>query len=329
MSKRSPFWRPFSARTPLGYAIAGFFNTEPSRHYGSLRVTHVDGQLPRPYVLPGLPEAARAEPSARGGALPAAALVDLRAVERADGTLVGFYPLFDGEGALVEVLARTRDTVIVQDTPWRPLAALTARARHAGIEEAVRRQRGIFVFQLVGLANPRLVRYPFELKFVLQQVVRGTGRTAAPYGQVRGWANQYGLDLPATLAQFDPRLDAAARELPALEQRWLAPGAEPGALPSSGALLWASERAAATLLDLPAVRRDDAAGVSPVHVWDAMARLADRGEAPTREVVAAALARDLPGATRAGMEAAIAAAWERWACRYPEALASAAVPVAV
>src|ERR1700690_2714319 len=99
MSKRSPYWQPFSTRTPLGYSVSGFFNTEPGHSYGSIRFTHVDGALPRPFVTPGLPDYPQPEEHGDSVSLSLQSdLVDLRAVERPDGTPIAFYPLFDADG---------------------------------------------------------------------------------------------------------------------------------------------------------------------------------------------------------------------------------------
>lgn len=320
MSKRSPFWHPFSARTPLGYPVAGYFNTEPGPNYGALRFTHVDGPLPRPFVSPGLPTFTQASPPRIGALAGGEGIVDLRAVERLDGTLIAFYPIFDAEGALVEVVPRTRNSVVVADTPWRALATLVGQARHAGIEEAVRRQRGVFVFHLVGAANARLVAYPFRIRLVLSCVLRGTGRIFATYMQMRSWSNQYGLDLPATYAEFDPRLDVDALTTQVDEiLRTIdaeARGAALGHLSSAGMMLWASERSGCTMLDLPA-QVQDSAPINAVAVWDAMARLADHGIVPTREQALHALMPER-GAADDGA-AAFEAAWERWARAYPQA----------
>jgi hypothetical protein len=245
-------------------------------------------------------------------------IVDLRAVERLDGTPIAFYPVFDAEGALVEVVPRTRDSVVVADTPWRPLATLVGQARHAGIEEAVRRQRGVFVFHLVGTANARLVTYPFRIRLVLSCVLRGTGRILATFAQMRSWSNQYGLDLPATYAEIDPRLSGAslvARLGDILRTiNTEARSAPLGHLSSSGMMLWASERSGCTMLDLPAQLQDGPA-INPIAVWDAMARLADHGDVPARERILQALGRAVEGAPSASFDDAC----DRWARAYPRA----------
>lgn len=328
MSKRSPFWQSFSTQTPLGYSVAGHFNTEPGPNYGSIRFTHVDRPLARPYLSPGMPTFP--QPANLTASIQSAAsddTVDLRAVERLDGTAIAFYPLFDGDGALVEVVPRTRDTVVVADTAWRPLAMLVGQARHAGIEEAVRRQRGVFVFQLVGSANPRLVNYPFRLRLVLHCVLRGTGRILATHGQMRSWANQYGLDLPATYAEFDTQIEpgALAAQLATMLQGVEAEARDqlPGRLISSGAVLWASERGSATMLDLPAQLQGETGSLNPIVIWDAMARLADHGIVPTRERVAAALAANAPEPEIPTWIHRLEPAWERWSRVYPQAFAAA------
>jgi len=328
MSKRSPFWQSFSTQTPLGYSVAGHFNTEPGPNYGSIRFTHVDRPLARPYLSPGMPVFPQpANPAAVIRSAAGDATVDLRAVERLDGTAIAFYPLFDGDGALVEVVPRTRDTVVVADTAWRPLATLVGQARHAGIEEAVRRQRGVFIFQLVGSANPRLISYPFRLRLVLHCVLRGTGRIFATHAQMRSWANQYGLDLPATYAEFDPRLEpeTLAAQIGALLKGIEAEARDlpPGRLISTGAMLWASERGSATMLDLPAHLQGETGGLDPLVIWDAMARLADHGIVPTHERVAATLSANHPQPETTTPIHSLDPAWERWSRVYPQAFAAA------
>jgi hypothetical protein len=325
MSKRSPFWQAFSTQTPLGYAIAGYFNTEPGPAYGAIRFTHVDGTLTRPFTTPGLPVLTRAsvaDLSVQPGT------VDCRAIERADGTLVGFYPLFNPEGELVEVVPRTVDMVVVADTPWRPLARLIRQVHHAGIEEAVRRQRGVFVFSLIGCENARVVRQSVPLRLLLHGVVRGSGRALATFGQLRSWANHYGLDLPATRLELDPRRERAALAaevgtlLCLMEQR--TEGAPPGEWEASGLVLWTSGRAGVDALDLPVGVAAGAPGICPLDVWDAMARLADHAVVPTRDRTTASLATAHPNLDSSSLGSLIAPHWERWARAFPEAFTGVA-----
>jgi hypothetical protein len=283
----------------------------------------VDGALTRPYTVPGLPQlpcASLADLQVRPGT------IDCRAVDRPDGTLVGFYPLFNPDGELVEVVPRTVDSVVVTDTPWRPLAQLISRVHHAGVEEAVRRQRGVFVFALIGAENVRVVGYPFPLRLVLHSVVRGSGRALATFGQMRSWANHYGLDLPATRLELDPRRDPAllAAEVTALLRPMEAQtaGAAPGAWQTSGIILWTSGRSGVDALDLPVGTTAGRPGFGPLDVWETMSRLADHAIVPTRERTAAALAGAW-GLEGAGLSGQIAPHWERWALAYPSAMAGA------
>jgi hypothetical protein len=328
MSKRSPFWQPFKTRTPLGYSVAGYFNTEPGPSFGSIRFTHVDGPLPRPFASPGLPVYRNVvDAQGRVDLHLDADLVDLRALERPDGTMIAFYPLFDAEGALVEVVPRTAHSVVVADTAWKPLATLVRQAMHAGIEEAVRRQRGVFVFTLAGAANRRLISYPYRLRLVLTSVLRGsTGKVLASYAQMRAWSHHYGLDIPATCVEFDPHQPLEHTEAQVVENlAIIATGARtlpPGQLVSTGMLIWASERGNCAVLDLPA-RLQAAGAVNPLEIWETMATLADQGLAPSRERVAATV----NAAGTLSPEAQIA--WEEWAHAYPEAFEERRVPIAV
>ena len=329
MSKRSPFWRAFTAHTPLGYTIIGQFNTELGPNFGAIRFTHVDKLLPRPYIIPGLPTLARPALTPDGLRLPVRdGLTDIRAVERLDGALIAFYPLFDEDGSLVEVVPRTGDTVVALDTPWRPLGTLVRQARHAGIEEAVRRQRAVFVFSLIGSANRRLVEYPFELRLFLHSVLRNNGRALATYAQMRNWANQYGLDLPTTRMEFDAKLgtaDMATRAAEAVQHEEQQNAGLPiGAHRTGGLHFWLSGRTGAELLEWPARVGDrSGAGLDPVDVWQAMARLADQCLPPTRDRLASALALDHPDMAHESSPPILASAWESWASRYPEAFSLA------
>ncbi len=322
MSRRSPYWQPFTARTPLGYSVAGYFSTEPGSAYGTIRFTHVDGPLKRPYTSPPVlaPTAAHMpatvlEAAGGGGA------IDARALARPDGTIVAFYPLYDADGGLVEVVPRSRDTVVIADTPWRPLAALVRAARHAGMEEAVRRLRAILVFTLEGSDNARLTRVPFANRLTLTAALPGTGRMRAPFSQLQTWADQYGLDLPAIVHVFSgvpDRVGAASLVRP------IAGSSVLGAWPGTGTLLAVSSRGASELVDLPADGSvADPESVGPIALWDAMARVADRGEVPTWDRVAPWLPIRPGEDGPRGVPGALTQAWQRWAAAYPEAFGAA------
>jgi len=308
MSRRSPFWQPFTARTPLGYQLAGFFSQEPGPAYGTIRFTHVDGPLKRPYTSPPIP--APLPPTRLIEALRTAraeTIVEVRVTPRPDGATIAFYPLYDADGALVEVVPRTVDTVVVADTPWRPLATLVQSARHAGMEEAVRRLRAVLVFALEGSLNPRIAQQPVPIRLTLVTGLPGSGRARAHHGQLRVWASQYGLDLAAAIAEYKelPDTEAMLAHVPSVAE----PLPPPGAWPATGVHLAISSRGRAELIDLPAGM--GAEGRAAIGLWDAMARVADRGLVPTWESVTPYLEAPDPGA--------LGPAWEAWEAAYPEA----------
>ncbi|HVA90489.1 MAG TPA: hypothetical protein VNL71_11695 [Chloroflexota bacterium] len=315
MSRRSPFWQPFTARTPLGYRLAGFFSQEPGPAYGTIRFTHVDGPLKRPYTSPPIP--APLPPGRLAEALRIAAdetVVEVRVTPRPDGATIALYPLYDADGALVEVVPRTPDTVVVADTPWRPLATLVQTARHAGMEEAVRRLRAVLVFSLEGSLNPRIALHRDPLRLTLVTGLPGSGRSRAHHGQLRVWASQYGLDVAAAIAEYKhmpPPEDLLAR-LPTVAD----PLPSPGSWSATGVQLAISSRAGAELIDLPAgapALGED--GYGAIGLWDAMARVADRGAVPTWESVAPTLGAGAPG----DFGAELGQAWLAWEAAYPEA----------
>ncbi|MGH2345238.1 MAG: hypothetical protein ACRDG4_08430 [Chloroflexota bacterium] len=323
MSRRSPFWQPFSARTPLGYSVAGYFSTEPGSAYGTIRFTHVDGPLKRPYSSPPVP--APSAPESLATLLEAASGAgssDVRALERPDGTTVAFYPLYDADGGLVEVVPRTRDTVVIADTPWRPLAALVRAARHAGMEEAVRRLRAILVFTLEGSDNARIARVSFPHRLTLTAALPGTGRARASYGQLQAWADQYGLDLPATRHQFSGAPNSAEVRTALARPAGVLPA--PGAWSGTGLLLAISSRGGSELVDLPADwPAIGSESVGLIALWDAMARVADRGEVPTWDRMAALLPVKSGDEGSRSTLSAPTQAWQRWAVAYPEAFGAA------
>jgi hypothetical protein len=323
MSRRSPFWQPFTARTPLGYSTAGYFSTEPGPAYGTVRFTHVDGPLKRPYASPPIPSpSASHNLDAALSELQGTGSTDVRAVERPDGAIVAFYPLYDVDGALVEVVPRTRDTVVIADTAWRPLATLVRAARHAGMEEAVRRLRAVLLFVLEGSENRRVVDHSFANRLTLVGALPGTGRVRAPYAQLQSWADQYGLDLPGTRHQFVGV--PAPDEVRLLIANPTADVASLGAWSGTGLLLAVSSRGGGELIDLPADGSGTGAlGLGPIAVWDAMARVADRGETPTWERITGDL-KDIAGEEDVrSLQGVPTQAWQRWAATYPEAFAEA------
>jgi hypothetical protein len=355
MSKRSPFWQAFSTTTPLGYAVEGHFHTEPGPNYGTLRVTRVDKPLPKPYLSPGLPEPSylSMKPDAacdRQAIMPPHGLAagghplssataskkdeqagaswcladavnlladatDARLVERLDGTLVAFWPLFDAHGALVEVVPRTRDLPVAVNTSWRPLSALIRAARHAGIEEAVRRQRAVFVFSLAGYDNARVVAYPFAIRLVVHSVLRGSGRTLGTFKQVQGWARQYGLDLPETRAELDlpGNIESFVSRLnDAVGQRDATGQAPIGRRLDGGCVVWVSTRQGARLLDV--LPDQGPGGVLAMSLFDTLARIADHDAVPTLDAALQQMSRlsgDTPRAEKLEMF------WRYWANAYP------------
>jgi len=234
-------------------------------------------------------------------------IVEVRVTPRPDGAAIAFYPLYDADGALVEVVPRTADTVVVADTPWRPLATLVQSARHAGMEEAVRRLRAVLVFALEGSLNPRIVQQPFPIRLTLVTGLPGSGRARAHHGQLRVWASQYGLDLAAVIAEYKelPETEVLLAHVPAVAD----PIPPPGGWSTTGAQLAISSRGGAELIDLPAGMGGE--GSAALGLWDAMARVADRGLVPTWELVTPCLEAPDP--------AALAPAWDGWEAAYPEA----------
>jgi hypothetical protein len=140
---------------------------------------------------------------------------------------------------------------------------------------------------------------------------------------LRVWAGQYGLDLRSTVANFEgaPDADAVRSLLPAMNNPIPAPGQWPG----SGLQVTISSRGGAELVDLPAEFSETGSGaVGAISLWDAMARVADRGLVPTWELVAADLAARRPAHDAGTLQGDLAQAWQRWAAAYPEAFSVAA-----
>src|SRR6185437_638212 len=92
----------------------------------------------------------------------------------------------------------------------------------------------------------------------------------------------------------------------------------------TGLLLAASSRGGGELVDLPADGSGTGAvGLGPVAGWDAMARVADRGETPTWERIIGDL-KGMAGEEEVrSLQGVLTQAWQRWATTYPEAFAEA------
>jgi hypothetical protein len=197
---------------------------------------------------------------------------------------------------------------------------MVSAARHAGIEEAVRRQRAVLVFTLAGDENARIVRHAFQKRLFLHSALQGAGRSLATYGQLRTWSGQYGLDLPDTILDLDrsSNADSIALALTAARDANTAPVPPlPGAWEDAGHTLWVSSRTNSRLVDLVPVMAP--CEVAPLPVWDAMARIADRSEIPTPAATASELLRTRQHTNASTGTASIQAHWQAWADTYPTA----------
>lgn len=215
-------WQAFSVVSPGGIPFSGYLCREESEKLGMLAITEVAGQerLEFVYAMPKIHYPYQQE---RDGSLRVAIPVvqnvsDARFNVKLDGTAVIFYPLTDKQGHFLEAIPRTRLQPVLQASRWGDWHALLAEVLpdRQPVEEAIRTQKVVLVFELWGYRNPHLVTYDVPLKLTLHTAV--SHRKPVSYRKLADIAHRYGFDLIPTLEVAQP--DAAGLAL--AYRRWQA-----------------------------------------------------------------------------------------------------------
>jgi hypothetical protein len=145
-------------------------------------------------------------------------VVDARFTVKLDGTAIIFYPLTTPDGAVLEVIPRTRLLPVLAPSRWGDWHGLLAEVLpdRTPVERAVREQHVVLAFELWGYRNPHLIRYDTPLALTLHTAIRH--RKPASYRRLADIAARYGLDLVPTLEVAAPDADGLA----AAYRRWQA-----------------------------------------------------------------------------------------------------------
>ena len=150
-------WQPFDALSPGGIPFSGYLCRQESDKLGMLAVTSLDGQE-RLEFIPAMPKIHYPYIQDRDGRLQVSIpvpinIVDARFTVKLDGTAIIFYPLTAPDGAVLEVIPRTRLLPVLAPSRWGDWHGLLAEALpdRAPVERAVREQHVVLAFELWGL----------------------------------------------------------------------------------------------------------------------------------------------------------------------------------
>lgn len=215
-------WQPFDAVSPGGIAFSGYLCRQESDKLGMLAVTRLDGQE-RLEFIPAMPKIHYPYIQDREDRLQVSIpvpinVVDARFTVKLDGTAIIFYPLTASDGAVLEVIPRTRLLPVLAPSRWGDWHGLLAEVLpdRTPVERAVREQHVVLAFELWGYRNPHLIRYDRPLALTLHTAIRH--RKPASYRRLADIAQRYGLDLVPTLETAAPDAEGLA----AAYRRWQA-----------------------------------------------------------------------------------------------------------
>lgn len=171
------YWNEFDVTTDAGNHIAGWLCREESERLGMLAVTEVNGieRLELIYAMPKIPYPYQQADGEAQVVIPVPQnATDARFNLKLDGTCIVFYPLTDEDGAVSEVVARTRLQPVLTASRWGDWPALLddAMPDRSDLERAVREQKITLCFELWGYRNPHLVKYETPLALTLHTGIR-------------------------------------------------------------------------------------------------------------------------------------------------------------
>ncbi len=200
--------RPYDFTTPQGRAVTGWMSVERDHRLGALLIEAVDGQPVEQFVY-GMPKIhypyRRDRPidlehvTAEDIVLPTG-YERVLVRQKVDGTNVTWFPLFDADGHLVEVLAKTRQAILNKPSKMHSVYDLLPdiHAMYPGILPAVRDTGLSLSFEVYGYRNPHTLVYDFPLQVSLLVAIDDTGRLR-PWPELTAIAERYRLHMPDVL----------------------------------------------------------------------------------------------------------------------------------
>ncbi|MEW5989215.1 MAG: hypothetical protein AB1791_21530 [Chloroflexota bacterium] len=216
-------WQPFEITSPGGIPFAGYLCRQESEKLGLLAVTEMDGR-PRLELIYAMPKIHYPYQVDQQGVtqivIPVTKnVVDARFTLKLDGTAIIFYPLTDPEGKVLEVVPRTRLQPVISPSRWGDWASLLAEVLpdRRPVEQAIRDQNVVLVFELWGYRNPHLIKYTTPLALTLHTAIRH--KKVVSYRRLADFAGRYGFDLIPSLEVTTPDLAGLAQAYRRLQEQ--------------------------------------------------------------------------------------------------------------
>ncbi|MDW8268381.1 MAG: hypothetical protein RMN24_04370 [Anaerolineae bacterium] len=209
------YWEPFQVTSPGGIPFAGYVCRQESEKLGMLAVIELAGQERLEFIagMPKIPYPYRSEGEGRPQlVIPVPSdIVDARFTLKLDGTAILFYALKDTDGRVLEVIPRTRLQPVLTASRWGDWWALlhAVLPDRSPVEQAVRVEDVVLVFELWGARNPHLVRYETPLALTLHTGIRQYRPIS--FLRLRDLAERYGFDLVPTLEVAEPHAEGLAQ----------------------------------------------------------------------------------------------------------------------
>lgn len=241
------YWEPFRVTSPGGIPFAGYVCRQESEKLGMLAVTELAGQERLEFIagMPKIPYPYRSEGEGRPQlVIPVPPdIVDARFTLKLDGTAILFYALKDADGRVLEVIPRTRLQPVLAASRWGDWWALlhAVLPDRSAVEQAVRTEDVVLVFELWGARNPHLVRYETPLALTLHTGIRHYRPIS--FLRLRDLAERYRFDLVPTLEVAEPHAEGLAQAYRRWQERMETANQEaatrigPGTFVQEGAVL--------------------------------------------------------------------------------------------
>lgn len=172
------YWQPFAVTSPGGIAFSGYLCRQESEKLGMLAITELAGQprLEFVYAMPKIHYPYLKDREGRPQVMISVPqnIVDARFTKKLDGTAIIFYPLTDPKGNILEILPRTRLQPILAQSRWGDWNKLLNEVLpdRTPVEQAIRTQRVVLVFELWGYRNPHMITYETPLALTLHTAIR-------------------------------------------------------------------------------------------------------------------------------------------------------------
>ncbi len=200
--------RSYNFTTPEGREVVGWMSVERDHRLGALLIESVDGQATG-QIIYGMPkihypyrhdcEIDLENVSADDITLPTGyQQVLLR--RKVDGTNVTWFSLLNGQGRIVEVLAKTRQAILNRPSTMHSVYDLLPDIyqMYPGIIQAVRDTGLSLSFEVYGYRNPHTLAYDFPLQVSLIVAIDKEG-LLLPWPELTAIAQRYSLHMPEVI----------------------------------------------------------------------------------------------------------------------------------